>query len=211
MEAVTRFAQPDAGDLIASAAAGDEYAFRRIIAAHHEDMRRVCAYVTRDDALAEEATYAAWAKAWRRLGSVREPASLRPWLVSIAVNEAKRILGKRKRRTEFESTHDPVDHPGGVDPATGVAAIDLRRGRVVRLLQGRADAETVYFDNPAEPAAAWRTFSIFFAFKQEPPQRANRAAAASSSAKPDIRLHTSPGRSATARATERAEPTTIFV
>jgi phosphoribosylformimino-5-aminoimidazole carboxamide ribotide isomerase len=35
-------------------------------------------------------------------------------------------------------------------------AIDLRRGRVVRLLQGRADAETVYFHHPAEPAAAWR-------------------------------------------------------
>lgn len=35
-------------------------------------------------------------------------------------------------------------------------AIDLRRGRVVRLLQGRADAETVYFENPAEPAAAWK-------------------------------------------------------
>lgn len=35
-------------------------------------------------------------------------------------------------------------------------AIDLRRGRVVRLLQGKADAETVYFENPAEPAAAWK-------------------------------------------------------
>ncbi len=34
-------------------------------------------------------------------------------------------------------------------------AIDLRRGRVVRLLQGRADAETVYFEDPAEPARQW--------------------------------------------------------
>lgn len=35
-------------------------------------------------------------------------------------------------------------------------AIDLRGGRVVRLLQGRADAETVYFHDPAEPAKAWK-------------------------------------------------------
>lgn len=35
-------------------------------------------------------------------------------------------------------------------------AIDLRKGRVVRLEQGRADAETVYFTDPAEPAKAWR-------------------------------------------------------
>lgn len=35
-------------------------------------------------------------------------------------------------------------------------AIDLRGGRVVRLLQGRADAETVYFHDPAEPARKWK-------------------------------------------------------
>lgn len=35
-------------------------------------------------------------------------------------------------------------------------AIDLRQGRVVRLLQGRADAETVYFVDPAEPARKWK-------------------------------------------------------
>jgi len=126
MEALTRMAQRDHGDVIASAAAGDEIAFQRIIAEHHDDMRRVCSYVTRDDAVAEEATYAAWAIAWRKIGSVREPASLRPWLVSVAVNEAKRMLRKRKRRAEIEVRTDASGQPGGIDPATGVAAIDLR-------------------------------------------------------------------------------------
>jgi RNA polymerase sigma factor (sigma-70 family) len=127
MEALTRMTQRDDRELIASAAAGDEFALQRIVTEHHDDMLRVCAYVTGDDALAEEATYAAWSKAWQKLGSVREPASLRPWLVSIAVNEAKRILGKRKRRAEFESGNDPAEQPGGIDPATGVASMDLRR------------------------------------------------------------------------------------
>lgn len=34
-------------------------------------------------------------------------------------------------------------------------AIDLRDGKCVRLYQGRADAETVYFDDPAVPASKW--------------------------------------------------------
>ena len=35
-------------------------------------------------------------------------------------------------------------------------AIDLKGGRVVRLTQGRAEAETVYYEDPAEPAARFR-------------------------------------------------------
>ena len=31
-------------------------------------------------------------------------------------------------------------------------AIDLRNGRCVRLFQGKADQETVYYENPADPA-----------------------------------------------------------
>lgn len=35
-------------------------------------------------------------------------------------------------------------------------AIDLKGGRVVRLEQGRADRETVYYGDPAEPALQWK-------------------------------------------------------
>ncbi len=35
-------------------------------------------------------------------------------------------------------------------------AIDLRRGRCVRLFQGLADHETIYHDDPAIPAALWK-------------------------------------------------------
>ena len=126
MEALTRMAQRANSDVIASAAAGDELAFRRVISEHHEDMRRVCAYVTRDDAVAEEAAYAAWAIAWKKIGSVREPDRLRPWLTAVAVNEAKRLLRNRKRRAEIEVRADTSDAAGGVDPATGIASIDLR-------------------------------------------------------------------------------------
>jgi len=36
-------------------------------------------------------------------------------------------------------------------------AIDLRAGRVVRLQQGRADAETMYSEDPAQIAARWQS------------------------------------------------------
>ena len=115
----------DAG-LLASAVGGDEFAFRRIIAAHHDDMRKVCMSIAGDCAIAEEATQAAWVIAWKRLGDVRDEGHLRPWLVTVAANEAKQLLRKRKRRAEVEVTADTARVSGGIDPASGVADLDVR-------------------------------------------------------------------------------------
>jgi RNA polymerase sigma-70 factor (ECF subfamily) len=127
MEALTRLAHNDAGDLVASAAAGDEVAFRRIIAAYHDDMRRVCVYVTGDLTTADEATQAAWSIAWKKIGTVREPAGLRPWLMAVAVNEARQLLRKRRRRAEVEVRTDGSVDLGGMDPSVDVRGLDLRR------------------------------------------------------------------------------------
>jgi len=125
MEALTRMADRDRDDVLASAAAGDETAIRQLIAEHHDDMRRVCSYVTRDEAVAEEAAQAAWSVAWRKIGSLRDPERLRPWLISVAVNEAKQLLRQRRRRAEIEIVADASSEPGGPDPAAGVGAMDL--------------------------------------------------------------------------------------
>lgn len=111
---------------LAAAAAGDEVAFRRIIIEHHDDMRRVSFAIARDQGVADDATQAAWLIAWRKLGNVRDAGHLRPWLVSVAANEAKRLLRKRRRRAEVEVREDVSGRPGSVDPATGIAAVDLR-------------------------------------------------------------------------------------
>ena len=102
METVTRTAAAQRTDLLASAVAGDEVAFCNVIAAHHEDMRRVCLAISGDHTIADEAVQAAWLVAWRKLDKVRGPEQLRPWLVSVAVNEAKQLLRKRRRRVEIE-------------------------------------------------------------------------------------------------------------
>jgi RNA polymerase sigma-70 factor (ECF subfamily) len=126
MEALTRMVDEERQDVLRSAAAGDEYAFRRIVAEHHEDMRRVCLAVFRDHAIAEDATQAAWLVAWKKLGHVHGPEQLRPWLVSVAVNEAKVLMRKRRRQAEVEVTAAAASEPGGGDPARHIPNVDLR-------------------------------------------------------------------------------------
>jgi len=112
---------------IASAAKGDEVAFGRIVAAFHADMHRVCVFVCDDHSVAEDAVQAAWAIAWRKLGSIKESDRLKPWLVSIAVNQARDMMRKRRRQAEVEYLAEPARVlGGGVDPATGIDALDMR-------------------------------------------------------------------------------------
>jgi RNA polymerase sigma-70 factor (ECF subfamily) len=112
---------------IASAAAGDTAAFASIVAAHHEDMRRVCVVVAGDERIAEDAVAAAWSIAWRKLGSLHDPARLRPWLVSVAVNEARQLLRARRRRSLIEVPVTRFDEStGGLDPGATINSIDLR-------------------------------------------------------------------------------------
>lgn len=117
-----------AASLVERAAAGDEAAFARIVAAHHDAMARVAFIVTGDLDLADEAAAAAWALAWRRLRSLREPEKLRSWLVSIAANEARGLARARRRHhvVELDVAADLGDTAGGgMDPSTRVQDLDL--------------------------------------------------------------------------------------
>jgi len=113
---------PDA--LVDLAAGGDEAAFTRIVAAHHDDMLRVSFVVCGDADLADEAVAAAWLIAWRKLGDLREPDRLRPWLVSIAANEARQAVRRRRRRGVMELAMADAAVPSG-DPAARATDIDL--------------------------------------------------------------------------------------
>jgi RNA polymerase sigma-70 factor (ECF subfamily) len=109
---------------VALAAAGDETAFARIIQAHHDDMTRVCFVICGDLDIADEAVQAAWPIVWRQLGGLRDPGRLRAWLVSIAANEARQLVRRRRRRTVVELAVG-VSATSGVDPAGRVADLDL--------------------------------------------------------------------------------------
>jgi RNA polymerase sigma factor (sigma-70 family) len=115
--------------LVAEAASGDEVAFARIVAAHHDDMARVAFVVCRDVRIAQEAAHAAWPIAWRKLSTVRDPGKLRPWLLAIAANEARGLARRQGRRAIREIAVDPQTNdrpaPAGADPAERVAEVDL--------------------------------------------------------------------------------------
>lgn len=117
------------GLVVAQAATGDEVAFARIVAAHHDDMARVAFVVCHDVQMAHEAAHAAWPLAWRKLSTIRDPAKLRPWLLAIAANEARSLVRRRGRRAVREITVDPLAEalpaPTGADPADRVAEVDL--------------------------------------------------------------------------------------
>jgi RNA polymerase sigma factor (sigma-70 family) len=125
MEAMIGTARQDLTGVLASAAAGDEIAFARIVEAHDDEMYRVCVAVGRDETIAADAVQAAWAIAWRKLKTIREPDRLRPWLVAIAVNETKTLLKRRQKRSRVEIHTDASSRPGGIDPATRTGMIDL--------------------------------------------------------------------------------------
>lgn len=113
-------------DLVARAAGGDEAAFTRLVALHHDAMARVAFLVTGDLDLADEATAAAWALAWRRLGQVRDPDRVRSWLVSIAANEARAIARSRRRHPVVEIEAATAMEDGSApDPFGRSADLDL--------------------------------------------------------------------------------------
>jgi RNA polymerase sigma-70 factor (ECF subfamily) len=109
---------------VALAASGDEAAFARIVHAHHGDMTRVCFLICGDLDLADEAVQAAWPIVWRKLGTLKDADRLRPWLVSVAANEARQVLRRQRRRTVVEIS--VATATGSIsDPGARVADLDL--------------------------------------------------------------------------------------
>ena len=126
MHAMSGLAASELRAVVASAVDGDELAFARIVDAYDDQMFRVCVVIALDRSLAEDGVQAAWAIAWRKLRTVRDPERLKPWLISIAANETKKLLKKRGRRSEHEAAGDAPERPGGHDPAADIESLDLR-------------------------------------------------------------------------------------
>jgi RNA polymerase sigma factor (sigma-70 family) len=135
--------------VIERAIAGDEVAFAQIVAAHHGDMARIAFFVCGDLDVAEEAEQAAWAVAYRRLRDLRDPERLRPWLMSVAANQARQIARSRRRRTVRElavgdRTHPrDIDHAAMLDLADALARLDPKDRAIVglRFIGGFESAE----------------------------------------------------------------------
>jgi len=119
-----------ATSIVQLAAAGDTVAFARIVAAYHADMIRV-AYVVSggDQDIADDAVQAAWSIAWQKLDSLRDPDRLKPWLVSVAANEARQLCRRERSRSlvhlDVGLANLGVEDPGEPDPAGRADVLDL--------------------------------------------------------------------------------------
>ena len=128
-----------AGAVIELAAAGDEIAFARIVAVHHEDMARIAYLVSGDLEVAADAEQAAWAITFRRLGTLRDPARLKAWLMTVAANEARQIMRSQRRRTVRELAVDgpaissDPDRSALIDLSNAVADLDHRDRTLIGL------------------------------------------------------------------------------
>lgn len=114
-----------AGDaVVRSAATGDQVAFARLVAEHHASMARVAFVICGDAEATRDALQVAWTIAWRRIMSLRDPSRIRPWLVAIAANEARKAT-RRGRRPGVLDISAAVARADGLDPIESIDQLDL--------------------------------------------------------------------------------------
>jgi RNA polymerase sigma-70 factor (ECF subfamily) len=101
--------------LVLAARAGDSGSFEALVRRHIDRMYGVARLMLRDPDLAEDAVQQAFVRAWRDLGSLREPTRFEPWLHTL-VTRACYDEARRSRRWQADvrvvapvalSTHDP--------------------------------------------------------------------------------------------------------
>ena len=138
MNAVRR-SEPDEV-LVTEARAGDGGAFDILLTRHHAAVFRVTVAILHDEDLAHDATQEAFIKAFRSLDRFRGDSAFKTWLISIAGNEARGLLRKRKRRRE--SDLDDAPPPVTVDPdVTERLTVEDRAQRIRRELETLPDKQ----------------------------------------------------------------------
>jgi RNA polymerase sigma factor (sigma-70 family) len=111
--------------IVRSAASGDEAAFARLVAEHHATMARVAFVICGDAETTLDSVQSAWAIAWRSIRSLRDPGRIRPWLVAIAANEARKATNRRRHPAVVDISED-VAELAGDDPIESLDLVDLQ-------------------------------------------------------------------------------------
>ena len=101
----------DEAHWIARARRGDASAFRRLVDANAGAMFRVCARITGDRALAEDAVQEALINAFRHLADFDGRSAFSTWLYRIAVNAALVQVRKRRHLEVAWPEHDENEEP----------------------------------------------------------------------------------------------------
>jgi RNA polymerase sigma factor (sigma-70 family) len=111
-------------ELVAASVAGDRGAFAAIYDRYADRLHDFCWSLLRDRDEAADATQDAFLLAAERLGQLRDPERLRPWLYAVARSQALRRVRARQRVAPEEEMIDRPDTAVGPERATEQA--DLR-------------------------------------------------------------------------------------
>jgi RNA polymerase sigma-70 factor (ECF subfamily) len=109
--------------LIAAAKAGDQHAYGQLLERHQAVAFRAACLITGSAAEAEDATQDACIKAWLALARFRPDAPFRPWLVRIAINEARNRRRGAGRRTALALRLGPQAGGGSSTPSAETEAL----------------------------------------------------------------------------------------
>ncbi|MHB8693054.1 MAG: RNA polymerase sigma factor [Solirubrobacteraceae bacterium] len=113
----------DEQDLIAAAKAGDQNAYAKLLERHQAVAFRAACLITGSAAEAEDATQEACVKAWLALRRFRADAPFRPWLVRIAINEARNRRRGAGRRATLVLRLGPEASGAGSAPSAETEAL----------------------------------------------------------------------------------------
>lgn len=80
-------------------------AIERLLDEHGRLLQGVAFHILRSHADAEEVVIDTMVSAWQRIGSLRDPAALRPWLLRIATRHA---LSRRRSARPTQSLLEPI-------------------------------------------------------------------------------------------------------
>ena len=89
--------------------------FDAMVRAHAPDLYRFAYWLCGDDARAQDLVQETLLRAWRALGSLRDGAAAKPWLLTILRREHARGF-ERKRLDIAELDDDVADEAAAVDP-----------------------------------------------------------------------------------------------
>lgn len=103
--------------LVAAARAGDAASFEALVRRHIDRMYGVARLMLRDPDLAEDAVQGAFVRAWRDIGSLREPGRFAAWLHTLVVRACYDEARRNRRWHADVRMLSPVPDPAGHDPA----------------------------------------------------------------------------------------------
>jgi RNA polymerase sigma-70 factor (ECF subfamily) len=98
---------------LAALRAGDEAAFRALVAEHSSALMRLALIYSPSRAVAEEAVQETWISVLRSIDGFEGRSSLRTWICRILVNAARRRAGQEARSLPFSSVDPSRFHSDG--------------------------------------------------------------------------------------------------